>query len=143
LEKHMAAVRSQLQTNISHSLLEPAGLWRRSELRAVPCHVLPHLSTRPPAPSGALPTPRPFPSSLPSAVTTWHSCVMLPSEPTALSCPRLHSTPSPQGEDGVPAVLHTMWTASPQHCASQGLLLHIPPAPMATQPHSFQTGKAQ
>lgn len=56
---------------------------------------------------------------------------------------RAQPSAAPRGEDGVPAVLHTMWAASPQHCASQGLLLHIPPAPMATQPHSFQTGKAQ
>ena len=82
----MAAVRSQLQTSISHSLLEPAGLGERSELR-----VLPHLSTRPPAPSGEL---------LPSrglchrTAAVWHSYAVLPS----LLNPGLH----PEGRTGFP-----------------------------------------
>ena len=54
---------------------------------------------------------------------------------------RLESCSAPQ--DSVPAVLHTVQAASLWHYSWQGLPLHIPPAPKATQPHAFQTGKAQ
>lgn len=101
------------------------------------------------APRGTL--PRAAPSQHQAPGSKWGAPPLQGSLPSHCSrvaqlcstAQRAQPSAAPRGEDGVPAVLHTMWAASPQHCASQGLLLHIPPAPMATQPHSFQTGKAQ